>query len=320
MATRIRGMKLQGRRGFTLVELLVVIAIIAILVLLLLPAVNAARQAAQTNTCIGKLKNVGLALKVFEGANGRYPLVSTADAPVLGSGPLQGGGNGTAVAPGTATGDGFSWASRLLPELDQAAVFDQLKNVSGRFQGQRAQNAFAATVLDAGGVEHISATPIAAFSCPSYSGRKTVQSSIFQLPGTKEAAVGNYVATAGSALQAGNSSLLQEDGVIVSRAESVKGIKVSEVRDGESNTVMATESRDENVSSWLSGSGPRRTAKSFFTLPLGGSAARAAGEGDCRLDVVRRFSPPRSVATATLRPSRGEGEGVSQLLCRRYTP
>jgi len=42
-------------RGFTLVELLVVIAIIAILIALLLPAVQAAREAARRAQCQNNL-------------------------------------------------------------------------------------------------------------------------------------------------------------------------------------------------------------------------------------------------------------------------
>ena len=51
----------SNRRGFTLVELLVVIAIIAMLVALLLPAVSMARATARSTSCQNNLRNIGLA-------------------------------------------------------------------------------------------------------------------------------------------------------------------------------------------------------------------------------------------------------------------
>ena len=55
----------RSKRGFTLVELLVVIGIIALLISMLLPALNKAREAAKRAACLSNLRTIGQVMYIY---------------------------------------------------------------------------------------------------------------------------------------------------------------------------------------------------------------------------------------------------------------
>ncbi|MCO6459566.1 MAG: DUF1559 domain-containing protein [Pirellulaceae bacterium] len=95
------------RRGFTFVELLLVITLIGILVALLLPAVQAASEAARRRNCASNLGQLILAVHQYEMAHGVYPPGSIEPrGPIL----------------NWPRGYHQGWLVQLLPQLDSAAV------------------------------------------------------------------------------------------------------------------------------------------------------------------------------------------------------
>jgi prepilin-type N-terminal cleavage/methylation domain-containing protein len=96
----------RAPRGFTLVELLVVIGIIAVLLALTLPAIQRVRDAANRTRCSNNLHQIGLALHGYHGVYRTFP-------------------PGVSYRNGADPYPFMSWNTRLLPFLEQDNLWKQ---------------------------------------------------------------------------------------------------------------------------------------------------------------------------------------------------
>ena len=255
-------------RGFTLVELLVVIAIIAILVLLLLPAINAAREAARRNGCINTSKQLALACINHESTKGYFPLANTAPTRANRSnlGRVSPGdhGNQTFIVPGSDpvryywSNDGYSWIVQILPFMEEDVLYQQIVRVSEQFL----VTPFSETMLLGAGMEsHLAARQVDFLKCPSFAGEDiSLDPDNYDLPNDVEIAGGNYVAVAAATYGSPVSRETNDHeptlgGVLISKLNDTgfKGLKIRELTDGTSKTILISETKAEVYNSWLSG-------------------------------------------------------------------
>jgi prepilin-type N-terminal cleavage/methylation domain-containing protein len=117
----------RRQRGFSLMELLVVISIISLLMGLLLPAVQRVREAANRMSCGNNLHQIGLAMHLYHDTHGMLPSFSKDGA------------------------DATTWCVLILPYLEQDNLF-RLWNMSRSYYDQ---------------TEAARVTPVKTYFCPT---------------------------------------------------------------------------------------------------------------------------------------------------------
>ncbi|HMO12606.1 MAG TPA: DUF1559 domain-containing protein [Pirellulaceae bacterium] len=168
-----------SRRGFTIIELLVVVAVIGILMAILVPAIHQVRESARRTNCASNLRQIGTAVSNYHSVHRHYPVNQ------IGYGvPVTGGGRG----PGY-----YSWLVPLLPHMDQDNVFKAFNlNVNNSNGGDELGQFVRFRIDDAHPNAMAVSSTIPSFLCPSDSPGK--DNTVF---GTANPAPGSYVSNAG---------------------------------------------------------------------------------------------------------------------------
>lgn len=244
-----RGSKQPVWRGFTLVELLVVIAVIGVVIALLLPAVQAAREAARRSSCTNNAKQLGLAALQFESTYRHFPpayfgpdpqdiqldIISGGDQPYLGM------------------------FAALLPQLEQYAAHGEIPTESLRIDQLGRPIWFTDASLLA-----LAHQKLAIFQCPSdvdaFGPERVIsRSHMYHTPDSEDAgAVDTHEARTLAGFDGGPTSYVGSAGSFGAVRPAGRGVfynrsqtRIAEVRDGTAQTILLGETRCDPAAVYL---------------------------------------------------------------------
>jgi prepilin-type N-terminal cleavage/methylation domain-containing protein len=271
------------RLGLTLIELLCVMAIIGILMGIVLPAVQDVREAARNLDCKNKLRQMGMALQMYESANGKLPPGALGDAVTWVANLSDlGGWDSDPNHPHFFKNHQYtSWIVQILPYIGEEIALDQMPRIctsqGSDYVTYRMANPTAPAWLDEmPELQEILRRDMSILFCPSDNldveqdqiPRNIVAQPTYvtdpdefdlllaKLDGSREFASTNYLGCTGaySGGDVPNDSMERFGGVMTCR----RGIRLAEIRDGQSHTIAVGESlgliRDrkrENSNSWF---------------------------------------------------------------------
>jgi prepilin-type N-terminal cleavage/methylation domain-containing protein len=231
----------RTRRGFTWIELIVVLVICAVLVGLLIPAIMAAREAARLAQCTNNMKMIGLGLHNYLDARHYYP----GSAEMVGKIPNQKVG-GWSFLFKSIPGGFYEWSGAF--EIAPLLIKDTLANdESKRIDPLTHQDT---TIQNNRNLE------VPEFLCPS-NPYKT-----YENPANKKIAFTNYKAmgatSAESLILCENPNAPPPYGKASQHPDGAlfptnNGIRIQDISDGIGHTFMVVETIDDTKSCWLAG-------------------------------------------------------------------
>lgn len=214
------------RRGFTIIELLVVVAIIGVLVALLLPAVQQAREAARRTACRNNLKQLALAAHLYHEDHNTFPPGGVGPMPALNFPQFNGLKH---HGPGT----------YLLPYLEQQALANQYSRDISWFDppNQPAVN-----------------MQLQVWQCPSAPGKRIHDGSLLtQTPPPRDlfigtAACGDYACMAFVNARLVRDRVIDPPAAVLDKRGNFEGVfpvndcrRFSDIPDGTSSTILIGE-------------------------------------------------------------------------------